>query len=186
MIVTIHQPNFIPWYPFFQKMEQADLFILLGNCQYEKNGYQNRFSLDGNWNTMSVVKGIDNIVDKKYSNHEFDWKKIKKRLWKYNNTLSEFDDYISDNLYQTNKNIITHLRDILNIKTPIVEDTPKELLSSERLLILCKEYNATHYLAGQGGKAYLNEELFKQEGIEVIYQDNITPTHTLEYLYETT
>jgi len=186
MIVTIHQPNFIPWYPFFQKMSAADVFILLGNCQYEKNGYQNRFNIDGNWNTMSVKKGAEAIVNKKYINPEFDWMKIKKRLWQYNDTLSEFDQYISNNLYETNRGIITHLRDKLNITTPIVEDTPKQLLSSERLLILCKEHNATHYLAGQGGRAYLNEEIFKKEGIEVIYQDNITPTHTLEYLYETT
>ena len=25
MLVTIHQPNFMPWYPFFQKMEEADI-----------------------------------------------------------------------------------------------------------------------------------------------------------------
>jgi len=28
MIVTIHQPNFVPWYPFFQKIEQVDVFVV--------------------------------------------------------------------------------------------------------------------------------------------------------------
>ena len=68
MIVTIHQPNFIPWYPFFQKMEQADLFILLGHCQFEKNGFQNRFQLENTWNTLSVKKGKEPIVEKEYIN----------------------------------------------------------------------------------------------------------------------
>ena len=68
MILTIHQPNFMPWYPFFQKMEQADIFVLLGNCQFEKNGFQNRFQMQGLWNTLSVKKGTHSIIEKQYVN----------------------------------------------------------------------------------------------------------------------
>lgn len=184
MIITIHQPNFIPWYPFFQKMEQADLFILLGNCQFEKNGFQNRFYLNNIWNTLSVKKGVENIIDKKYSNFEYEWKKIKKRLFKYNDTLNNLDEYIGGNLYNTNKNIIQHFSQLLNITTPIVEDFPTNLASTERLIILCKEYGATKYLAGQGSKNYLDISLFEKENIEVIFQENLHKIHTLEYLNE--
>ncbi len=184
MIVTIHQPNFIPWYPFFQKMEQADLFILLGNCQFEKNGFQNRFQLKNTWNTLSVKKGKNPIIEKKYINPEYDWMKIKKRLFKYKHILNGIDPYISKNLYQTNKDIITYLKTKLNINTPLVEDIPTDLVSSERLLMLCKHYGATKYLAGQGGKDYLNESIFLKEGIEIIYQENLIKKHTIEYLNE--
>ena len=108
MIVTIHQPNFIPWYPFFQKMEQADLFILLGNCQFEKNGFQNRFQLENTLNNLSVKKGKEPIVEKEYINPKHDWMKIKKRLFKYKNILNELDPFINKNLYKTNKDIITN------------------------------------------------------------------------------
>ena len=27
MVISIHQPNFIPWYPFFQKMKKSDIFV---------------------------------------------------------------------------------------------------------------------------------------------------------------
>lgn len=182
MIVTIHQPNFMPWYPFFQKMEQADLFILLGNCQFEKNGFQNRFSINDFWNTMSVKKGTENIKDKTYLNAEYDWKKTKKRLWKYKDILDEMDHCISSDLYNTNKQIIEYFKQKLNINTKLVEDFPMDLVSSERLCILCKEYGATTYLAGQGGRDYLDESVFLKEGIKVIYQENLTKIHTLEYL----
>lgn len=182
MTVTIHQPNFIPWYPFFQKMHQADLFIMLGYCQYEKNGYQNRFYLDGFWNTLSIGRGLDRIREKEYLNPSYDWMKLKKRLYKYQGTLSELDEYISKDLYTTNKLIIKHLATKLNIDTPIVEDFPLEVSSTERLVALCKHYGATTYLAGQGGKDYLDESLFKKSGIEVKYQDNLNRVHTLEYL----
>lgn len=184
MIVTIHQPNFVPWYPFFQKIQQADIFVLLGHCQFEKNGFQNRFNLDGHWNTMSVRKGIDNINKKQYIDPLKDWERIKNSLPKYKHILSEMDNLITDNLYQTNSSIIQYLIKKLNIDTVVVEDYETSLTSNARLVDLCKRYGATTYLAGQGGKDYLNEDLFKQENIQVVYQENMNKIHTLEYIYE--
>ena len=77
MIVTIHQPNFMPWYPFFQKMKKADVFVILTQCQFEKNGFQNRFNHQGQWKTLSINKGLQPIVEKKYVNSARDWAKIK-------------------------------------------------------------------------------------------------------------
>ena len=78
MKISIHQPNFIPWYPFFQKIEEADIFVILRNCQFEKNNYQNRFNANNQWYTMRVKKGLEDIKDKKYINPLYDWNKIKK------------------------------------------------------------------------------------------------------------
>ena len=58
MRLAIHQPNFMPWYPFFEKIKNCDKFIMLTHCQFEKNGYQNRFNLNDKWYTMSVKKGL--------------------------------------------------------------------------------------------------------------------------------
>ena len=59
MKIAIHQPNFMPWYPFFQKVESADIFVILSNCQFEKNNFQNRFNIDDRWYTMSTNKGLE-------------------------------------------------------------------------------------------------------------------------------
>ena len=184
MIVTIHQPNFIPWYPFFQKIQQADIFVLLGHCQFEKNGFQNRFNMDGKWNTMSVKKGLEFINTKQYIDAKKDWERIKNSITKYRHILSEMDDLISDNLYQTNSSIIRYLVKKLDIDTIIVEDYETDLTSTSRLVDICKRNGATTYLAGQGGKDYLNEELFNIENIQVVYQENMNRIHTLEYLNE--
>ena len=58
MIVAIHQPNFMPWYPFFQKIAAADTFVVLTHCQFEKNNYQNRFNQRERWHTLSVNKAL--------------------------------------------------------------------------------------------------------------------------------
>jgi hypothetical protein len=184
MIVTIHQPNFMPWYPFFQKIQQADIFILLSHCQFEKNGFQNRFQLNDRWNTMSVKKGLEYINEKQYIDPKKDWERIKNSLPQYKNILTEMDSMISADLYQTNSSIIRHLIKKLNINTLVVEDYQTNLTSTARLVDICKRYDATTYLAGQGGKDYLNEELFSQQGLDVIYQENMNKIHTLEYLNE--
>jgi hypothetical protein len=184
MIVTIHQPNFMPWYPFFQKIQQAEVFVLLSHCQFEKNGFQNRFNMDGRWNTMSVKKGLEYINKKQYVAPNNDWDRIKNSLPQYKNILTEMDHMISTNLYQTNSNIIRYLIKKLNINTLVVEDYQTNLTSTARLVDICKRYGATTYLAGQGGKDYLNEDLFSTENIQVIYQENMNKIHTLEHLYE--
>ena len=71
---------------------------------------------------------------------------------------------------------------MLDIKTEIVFDYPTESKSTDRLLDLCKHYDATEYLSGVGAKEYLDECVFENNGIKVIYQDNLIKKHTLEIL----
>lgn len=176
MIVSIHQPNFFPWYPFFQKMENSDVFVILQNCQYEKNNFQNRFNLDERWYTMSVNKGLEPIVDKRYVNYVKDWSTIKKSLHTYRNVLDMFDDCIQENLAATNLCIIQKIHSLLNLKTKIVEDHPTELSSTERLVDLCKRHKATTYFAGSSGSSYMDLTLFESNNIRVIFQDPNTST----------
>ena len=101
MRIAIHQPNFLPWYPFFQKIKEVDRFVILKECQFEKNNYQNRFNFNDRWHTMSVNKGLEPIIEKTYLNPENDWNKIKVNLFEYENTLNLFDGCVSDNLFKT-------------------------------------------------------------------------------------
>lgn len=41
-IAGIHQPHYLPWLRYFEKMARPDVFIVLDNIQYNKNGWQNR------------------------------------------------------------------------------------------------------------------------------------------------
>ena len=44
-------------------------------------------------------------------------------------------------------------------------------ISSKRLLEICKKLNATTYRSGIMGKEYLDETLFKDESINVVYEN---------------
>ena len=60
MIISIHQPQYMPWLPFFDKIDNADAFVYLDNVQYHKNGVQNRNKIKtasgAQWITIPVKK----------------------------------------------------------------------------------------------------------------------------------
>lgn len=162
----------MPWMPYFEKVEQADVFVILNHCQFRKNNFQNRFNIENKWYTLGVVKGNDPIVDKKYKNPKEDWEGIKRKLPHHRNTLDEFDHCISESLWQTNNKIIKSIIDKLKISTVIEVDYPTDKKQSERLLDICKKFNATTYLSGPSGKNYLDLNIFKQENIKVIFPND--------------
>lgn len=47
MLVAIHQLHYLPWLRYFEKVARADVFIVLDDIQYNKNGYQNRNRIKG-------------------------------------------------------------------------------------------------------------------------------------------
>ena len=183
MIVAIHQPNFMPWYPFFQKIEQSDVFVIMCHCQFEKNNFQNRFNMNDKWHTMSVNKGLEPIVNKRYISPEKDWNKVKANLKEYSHILDEFDDCIGESLANTNVKIIKRICDKLDITTKIVLDYPTELRRTERLVDICESIGATEYLSGPSGRKYLDTSLFS-DNMKISYQENQINKPILEILNE--
>jgi len=182
MKLSLHQPNFFPYYPFFQKMQESDIFLIMFHCQYENRNYQNRFNIGENWYTMSVNKGLqtqqnsaptDSIFLKKYTNFKNDWDKIKNRLSNYRTILDEFDDSICESLSETNISIILKIKRMLDIKTPIVFDYPTDFKSTDRILDFCKKYKITEYYSGISGLNYLDIESFDKNNIKLSFQNKI-------------
>lgn len=171
MILGIHQPNFMPWNPFFEKIINSDKFVLLTHCQFQKNKHQNRFNIGEKWFTMSVSHGMENIAVKRYHNCIYDWKMIKKKLPEYKNVLNLFDECISSSLSETNINIIKKICNLLEIKTELLLDYPTNLLSSDRLVDICLYYDCDTYLSGSSGKNYLDLSKFESKGIKVVFHD---------------
>src|SRR5258708_12748915 len=74
MLVAIHQPTFMPWLGYFDRMARADLFVLLDHVQFERRNYQNRALIrledEARWLTVPVVQlsQKERIVEKRVAN----------------------------------------------------------------------------------------------------------------------
>ena len=62
MIISIHQPQYLPWIPYFKKILSSENFIFLDNVQYQKNGLINRNQIVNNngkfWLTIPLIKPL--------------------------------------------------------------------------------------------------------------------------------
>lgn len=167
-VISIHQPNFIPWLPFFEKIYHSDLFVILGNCQFEKNNYQNRFQYENKWMTMPVKHGNIPIKDKEYIDPYNNWGKICEKIPKHKRLLESFRYCISTSLYCTNVSLIFNIMfGHLRINTKAVDDYPTDLTGTDRLVDICVRNDADVYLSGPSGKKYLELQKFEKAGIQV-------------------
>ena len=167
MIVSIHQPNLVPWLPYFEKIAAADVFVVLKHCQFEKGGYQNRFNVGDTWHTMPVERGLEPIAKKCYVDAARNWQRITGKLPE----LAAFDDCVSDRLATMNHAIIVRACEMLGIGTLIAEDEPSDLMGTDRLVAICQAHGATTYLSGPSGRDYMDLSKFEAAGIAVEFHE---------------
>ena len=153
---------------FFEKMEKSDLFVILDDVQYKKNNWQNRNKFL-NKNKVEEFFGVQVekdatkrlINEVKVVNGPWRKKVVKKLQQNFNIDMSEIYSY--SNLIDINMESIMWGRKKLNINTPIILSSSLSIKtkSTQRLVDICNEVKATEYISGEGGKSYLDENLFK-------------------------
>lgn len=197
MTVSIHQPNFIPWIGYFFKIYKSDTFVILDNVQFTKNSLINRNQIKtpqgAAWLTLPVEqsgKFGQTIKECVIHNKELTVKKTISTLQSNYTRAPYFKDYIkqfTDILDQTNNNlcelniaIIKWLIKELELNTKIILSSELDSVegeSTERLVSICTKLEASHYLAGLGAKKYQDDQLFKENEIEVISTPFKYPTY---------
>ena len=199
MIVSVHQPQYIPWLGYFDKIDKSDCFVFLDQVQYKPREYQNRNRIRTKngwiWLTVPVISkglGRQKICDVKINN-DINWqKKHWRSLKSYYQKAPFFKDHYNffervyfakwERLIELNIHITKYLLKKLNIKIPLYYESEIGTSSraTDRIIEICKKLKADTYLSGIGGKAYLEELKFFQAGIQLIYQEyNHLPYHQL-------
>lgn len=195
MIVAVHQPHFLPWLGYLDRMIQADVFVLLDHVQFERRNYQNRtqIRLEGkaHWLTVPVVQRSqqERILEKRLDNPL----NGETRGWGPNRFLTLYHGYRQarffelyaprlreilesrwERLVDLDQALLDFLRESLDIRTPLLRSSELEVDGhrSELLLNICRAVGADAYLAGMGGsRAYLDCQMFARAGVRVIWQD---------------
>ena len=192
MIVSIHQPQYMPWLPYFSKISMADTFIFLDNVQFQKNGLHNRNELKNSngrfWLTAPVSAHLgDKLKEVKTVNAGWSKKHIKSIYLNYGKSINYdfFTNHIQnileqdfENLVDLNIKIIEIIcREYFKIDTAIIRQSDLDVDGKKSKLILniCKKLNAKDYVSGPGGENYLEKNEFKKHKIDITYLKNTLP-----------
>jgi WbqC-like protein family len=188
--IAVVQSNYIPWRGYFDLINSVDEFILYDDVQYTIRDWRNRNIIKTQngprWLTIPVeVKGkyFQKIKDTVISDTTWGRKHWASIIHNYSRAKyfliyrELFKDlYLRSEdklLSQINYRFIIAICKILGIRTTISRSMDYNLVGdkTERLVHLCKQAGATAYLSGPSAKAYLDEDVFRNEGIAVAYID---------------
>jgi len=203
MIVAIHQPNYLPYLGFFDKMAKSDIFVIYDDAQFNKSDFQHRNRIriyhGWKWLTVPVDKKRIPINEVKIRNEIKTWKGVKWAEDHFNNIRDNYKDtpYYSiyeeelmriynkkhEKLVDLNMELIRFLMKAFDIDVEIVfsSDLGFTSKSTQRLVEIVEALGGDVYLSGPKGKDYLDVSLFERRGIKVIFQDFMHPVYKQRY-----
>ena len=198
IILSGHQPNFLPWIGYFEKIALSDVFTYSNDVEYTDKSFINRTKLlinDKETYLTIPVKHINDflkISEKKIIKDNKIIKKILNTFYinfkraKYFNEIEPLLSVIQKSYEESETIDIFNIRinnflidDILNlnIKRAIGTDLKlDEYKLNERIVKNCKLLNATVYLSGSGAKSYNDPNYFISENISLKYYNSLFAT----------
>jgi hypothetical protein len=192
-MISIHQPNYLPWLGFFDKARRVDTFVLLDNVPYTRNSVCNRNKIKTargwEWITVPVhhplgAKIMDiETVDSGWE--EAHWKTI---LFNYSRAtyFDELSPMLRDvyakkwrKLAEVNETLIRLVMKYLGLsaRTCRASELRVDGKSTELLVNICKAVGDTEYLSGSGARDYLDLRLLREERVSVRFQQFTPPQY---------
>lgn len=190
MILTAHQPAYLPWLGYFHKVALADVFVVLDSVQYEKNSFINRNKIKTSngeaWLTIPVeMKGhlSRKIMDVQIDS-QTNWRKKHWNSLLLNYKKAKYFDHYADFFEQYYRAEACSLCEFIDISTefflkelsiaPHIQKLSEiNIVSRKQGLIvdLCKATHANAFVFGAQGRDYVTLELFKENKIKIYFQE---------------
>ena len=202
MRISIHQPNYLPYFGFFEKRKKSDIFVIYDDAQFNKEDYQrrNRIRIFNGWKWLTVpvtIKQIpinEIIIKNEVKSKQIKWSEdhLKNIHENYKSTPyysiyeSEFGEIYNNNydkLIDLNMVIIRFIMKAFDIKTKLIFSSELGLTSKsvERLVDMVEILGGDVYLSGPKGKDYLNSAIFEERNIKVELQNFNHPMYKQRY-----
>ena len=190
-IVAIHQPMYLPYPGFFNKMKEADIFVFGDDVKFSRHYFINRNRIKTPDGTLMLTIPLKSASPKKISeieiSHETKWEfKHFRSIQTFYRKADYYESYIDffERVYKKNWKLLIdinmettyYLMKQLEINVEIYF-TSKILKNYEfkgktqRIIDICEVLGADVYLSGPGGKHYLEPGLFERNGIKLVYQN---------------
>lgn len=199
MLVAIHQPHYLPWLRYFEKIARSDVFIVLDDVQYEKNGFQNRNKIKTaqGWSylTVPIQRPTQRPIREIEIDNRTDWREKHARALELSYRKAPYFREVWPSLAEIYAQEWTHLAALnramlelflrqLGIGTRLLYSSELTTTgqSTDRLAELCRLAGGDTYLSGAYAvNAYLDPEVLKAAGIRLAFQEWSAPTYSQLY-----
>lgn len=200
-IVTMHQPNYLPWIGLFSKISLAHALIIYDTAQYTTGGIINRNKIrtaNGcSYLTIPVRKiyAAEKIIDVPLPENskwrEDHWKTIYQNYTKAR-FFRDYKDFF-ENLYhddfrylsEINEKIILYILKRLGIKVEVLKASnlgiDPEVKKTEVVVTCMQKAGADIYLSGPSGKNYLEFDKFTRNNIDLKFFNFQHPVYQQRY-----
>ncbi len=192
MIVSIHQPQYIPWPGYFFKILKSDVFVLYDTVQYPRgkhfgNRNQVKTANGAAWLTVPVLRRSDMLpyvnipveLPAKWAGKH--WRTIELSYGRAT-SFSLVGDTVRDlylrpewpNIAELDFTFMCRCLSALGASTKVVRASDMEasgagLRGADYILAILKELGATDYISGQGEGSlrYIEPEKFQDAGVKL-------------------
>lgn len=196
MILTAHQPVYLPWLGLFHKIAISDGFCYFDDVQYQIKDFNGRNKIKTAagpiWLTVPVkAKGYrDKKIREIEIDNSQDWrnKHFKSIYINYKKTpfFSNYADFFEDT-YKKKWQYLTDLNEYMlkwflkelgiKVKYSKASELNFQGYKSDLVVDMCKKLKADLYIFGALGKGYAKEEDFTQKGVKIYFQDYKHPVY---------
>lgn len=198
MIVSIHQPNYIPFLGYFYKMSQSDVFVFLDNAQFTNDGLTN-------WNRIKTPQGecrlkipveqhLGDNIDIVRTKDELNWKEKHLKTIEMNYKKSKFFSVIFPefkkillrdypNISELNKSIIKWIANSFGFNTKMLNSSDMDIntFREERVIDIVKYVGGDTYISGNGAKSYQVPNHFAKRGVKLVYTNYTSFEYTQQW-----
>jgi hypothetical protein len=185
-IVSIHQPNYIPWLGYFYKIDQSDVFVFLDDVQFSNQGMHNFHYIkmaQGPFRLkIPVAQKMGDLISQVRTKDELDWKSAHvktiehtyKKAHFFEEVYSDFSSVVLksySDLASMNQAIIEMISSKFGFTTEFVTSSHLNISTfrEEKVLDICAALDASVYYSGTGAKIYQDEKSFTNRNIELRY-----------------
>jgi hypothetical protein len=174
--ITGHQPNYLPYPGFFQKILFAEAFVLVDTTQFVKRG-------PFGWIHRNRIRYHQTIAETRINNAE-PWARKHLRTLEYNyRKAPHFNRYFAyfkevynrqwELLTELNEEIIRFFASELDITIPFYKTSELSTTgkATELIINFCRQLGADAYISGVHGKDYLDLAAFEKNNIRLVLQD---------------
>ncbi|MBO0523282.1 hypothetical protein EXQ42_04315 [Clostridium botulinum] len=196
MILTAHQPVYLPWLGLFHKIALSDVYCFFDDVQYLRRDWNNRNKIKTSngdiWLTVPVLsKGhMEKSIKDIEINNTIDWRKKHWRAiytsYKKAPYFSKYADFFEElykkewyYLVELNEYMLKFFLDQLGINIKFIRQSELNFkgYKSDLVLDMCKKLEANAYIFGELGKNYADIKSFEREGIKLYFQEYNHPIY---------